>query len=251
MNDKKNKKKRTPAGFSLFCLFLALLSGIAVIMAALGSRWDWWSFRTGFFILNIGGYMSLAAGGLALAGSIWSGLSGSRLGFALALAALICSVTVSGTLWKWKERAKTAPRIHDITTDMEKPPLFKAILPLRKNSPNTVEYGGPELAAKQQAGYPEIGPLSLPDVPDRAFQMALAAAVKMGWEIVGASQSEGRIEATDTTFWFGFKDDIVVRITPEKNGSRVDVRSISRVGMSDVGTNAARIERFLKQVGKG
>jgi uncharacterized protein (DUF1499 family) len=59
---------------------------------------------------------------------------------------------------------------------------------------------------------------------------------------------EGRIEATDTTFWFGFKDDIVVRIAATGHGSRLDVRSVSRVGVSDIGTNARRIRKFLKEL---
>ena len=77
--------------------------------------------------------------------------------------------------------------------------------------------------------------------PDRAFEPALSAAREMGWEIVDAASKDGRIEATDTTFWFGFKDDVVIRITPTPEGSRIDVRSLSRVGRSDVGTNAKRI----------
>ena len=67
----------------------------------------------------------------------------------------------------------------------------------------------------------------------------------MGWEIVASDPAAGRIEATDTTFWFGFKDDVVVRVAAAPDGSRVDVRSLSRVGLSDVGTNAARIRKYL------
>jgi len=68
----------------------------------------------------------------------------------------------------------------------------------------------------------------------------------MGGELVASDPVAGRIEATDTTFWFGFKDDIVVRVAPAPGGSRVDVRSTSRVGLSDVGTNAARIRKYLR-----
>ena len=76
----------------------------------------------------------------------------------------------------------------------------------------------------------------------------MAAARKIGWVIVDANAAEGRIETTDTTFWFGFKDDIVIRITPADHGSRVDIRSVSRVGKSDVGTNAKRIRKYLKEL---
>jgi len=70
----------------------------------------------------------------------------------------------------------------------------------------------------------------------------------MGWEIADASSDRFHIEATDATFWFGFKDDVVIRIMPEQQGSRVDVRSLSRVGSSDVGTNAKRIRAYLKKL---
>jgi uncharacterized protein (DUF1499 family) len=84
--------------------------------------------------------------------------------------------------------------------------------------------------------------------PDVAFDKALAAAREMGWDIVDAKPAEGRIEATDTTFWFGFKDDVVIRISPTSEGSRIDVRSVSRVGRSDIGTNAKRIRAYLEKL---
>ena len=82
--------------------------------------------------------------------------------------------------------------------------------------------------------------------------MALVAARKMDWEIVDANKRAGRIEATDTTFWFGFKDDVVIRVRPIGEGrSRIDVRSTSRVGMGDIGTNAKRVRNYLKAVDSG
>jgi uncharacterized protein (DUF1499 family) len=76
----------------------------------------------------------------------------------------------------------------------------------------------------------------------------VSAARSLGWQVIDANEKEGRIEATDTTFWFGFKDDIVVRITPTAGGSRIDVRSVSRVGRSDLGTNAKRVRGYLKKI---
>jgi len=86
--------------------------------------------------------------------------------------------------------------------------------------------------------------LDLPSV--KAFDRAAAAAAKMGWEIVNVNLAHGIIEATDTTFWFGFNDDVVIRISPDARGSRIDVRSVSRVGVSDIGTNAKRIRNYLR-----
>jgi uncharacterized protein (DUF1499 family) len=81
-----------------------------------------------------------------------------------------------------------------------------------------------------------------------AFQRGLRAARNTGWDIVESQPDQGRIEATDTTLWFGFKDNIVVRVTPLDSASRIDVRSVSRVGKSDVGTNAARIRNYILKI---
>ena len=124
------------------------------------------------------------------------------------------------------------------------------MLPLRKNATNPADYGGPEIAAQQHSAYPDIQPLALPIPNQQAFTQALQAAEAMGWAIVATNPVEGRIEATDTTFWFGFKDDIVVRIQPRGDGSRVDIRSVSRVGKSDVGTNAQRIRAYSRRLSK-
>lgn len=138
--------------------------------------------------------------------------------------------------------------IHDITTDTENPPVFVSILALRKDAPNSATYGGPEIAAQQHAAYPDIRPLVSDLPPERAFERSRSVARQMGWDIVDENPAEGRIEATATTRWFGFKDDVVVRIAPAAgDGSRVDIRSVSRVGRSDVGTNARRIRTFLKK----
>ena len=138
------------------------------------------------------------------------------------------------------------PPIHDITTDTENPPSFISILQLRKGAQNPAGYGGPNIAAQQRAAYPDITSEILALPPDQAFERAYRTARRMGWQIIDRNMEEGRIEATDTTSWFGFKDDIVIRVTPVDNGSRVDIRSVSRVGRSDVGTNARRIRKYLK-----
>jgi uncharacterized protein (DUF1499 family) len=164
------------------------------------------------------------------------------------LVGLGVGLIVAGLPWQWWQKAQRVPPIHDITTDTETPPVFVAILPLRADAPNTADYGGPEVAAQQRAGYPHLGPLILQASPQQAFKRALAAARDMGWEIVAAEPSDGRIEATATTFWFGFKDDVVVRVSLTDRGSRIDVRSVSRVGRSDVGANAERIEAYLARI---
>jgi uncharacterized protein (DUF1499 family) len=163
----------------------------------------------------------------------------------------VVGLIVAWIPWSWKARAESVPPIHDITTDLADPPAFEAILPLRRDAPNPSEYGGDSIATQQRAGYPDLGPLTLDAPPDAAFLRALEAARDMGWEIVESDPQRGRIEATATTLWFGFQDDVVVRVRPAPEGSRVDVRSVSRVGRSDVGTNASRIREYLEMVAPG
>jgi uncharacterized protein (DUF1499 family) len=142
---------------------------------------------------------------------------------------------------------ETLPRIHDISTDTANPPAFDAVLPLRRGAKNPADYV-PATAAEQRKGYPDIAPLQLPVAPPVVFDNAERAARAMGWQIAAAAPDKLRIEAIDSTLLFGFKDDIVVRITPQGSGSIVDVRSLSRVGGSDFGTNAKRVRAYLQRV---
>jgi len=125
------------------------------------------------------------------------------------------------------------------------------VLPLRAGAANPATYGGPEIAAQQKKAYPQIAPLDVALPPPRAFERALAVARDMGWTIVSSESSEGRIEATATTPFFGFRDDVVVRVSPAAKGSRIDVRSVSRIGRSDLGANARRVESYLDKFNAG
>lgn len=141
-----------------------------------------------------------------------------------------------------------APAIHDITTDTATPPEFDAVVALRANAPNSLEYGGAELAARQQEGYPDLETLVVGVPPAQVVDDARGVATDMGWQVVAADAAAGRLEASDTTFWFGFTDDIVVRVRAVAGGSEVDVRSVSRVGVGDLGANAKRIRTFLERL---
>lgn len=146
--------------------------------------------------------------------------------------------------------ARTVPPIHDITTDVDDPPAFVAVETLRQaaNAPNTTDYD-PTVGAQQLAAYPDLDTKILAMAPDQAFEAALNAARAMGWEIVAAVPEAGRIEAYDTTFWAGYVDDVVIRLRPLDDGrTALDVRSLSRVGMSDLGKNAARIRAYLAKL---
>ncbi len=148
-------------------------------------------------------------------------------------------------------KVRSVPPIHDISTDGLNPPTFDVVIGLRAEAPNDLEYGSEQdsaaaLAKLQQAAYPQIVTLESDlSVPEAVAQAALVLA-QQGLEVVNVDVDNGRVEAVATTFWFGFKDDLVVRIQPTHTGSKIDVRSVSRVGQSDLGANAARIAKFLQ-----
>jgi uncharacterized protein (DUF1499 family) len=166
-----------------------------------------------------------------------------------AIAGMVLGLVTVGTFVYWLERGFGAPSIHDISTDIANPPTFEAVVPLRGDA-NTLEYD-PQVGAQQQQAYPDVVPLTLAVPPAEAFERALAAAQDNGWEIVGTDRQRGRLEAIGTTFWYGFKDDVVIRITPAGAAARVDIRSVSRLGRNDLETNARRIRRYLNTLRGG
>jgi uncharacterized protein (DUF1499 family) len=234
-------ERREGLGAIAVCAVVLSVMALGLLLAAgPGTRMGWWTFRTGFQMLRYAVYGGMAGAALALVALA----AGGRRG--LAALALVLGLAAILPPWQVQRSARSKPPIHDISTDTDDPPPFVAVAPLRRDAINPVAYGGPEIAAQQKKAYPDIKPAVLSMPPAQAFDRALAAAKAQGWEVVAAVPAEGRIEATDTTRWFGFKDDVVVRVRPEGAGSRVDVRSVSRVGRGDVGTNARRIRAFLE-----
>ncbi len=228
----------------------AALAAAAVVLLALGPigwRAGWWHFRVAFQTLMpwaaYCGIAALAVSALALF------LGRSRIewrGVAVAIVAFAVGLPIAYVPWHYDRMRTAVPPIHDITTDPDNPPAFAAVVAARTaEGGNPVGYEGAKIAEQQRQAYPDIAPLSLALPRDVAFNRALDAAQRMGWTIVAADDTAGRIEASDRSRWFGFTDDIVIRITPEGSGSRVDVRSSSRLGRSDFGVNAARIRAYL------
>jgi len=212
-----------------------------LLAGPLGSRAGLWSFVIGFLLLA-------ASVLLGLIGALLSFIGGIRTGqWMVAGAGIILGLAVVGVPGAFVLSARGKPAIHDITTDPDNPPAFVAVLPLRAGAANPPEYAGATVAAEQRRAYPDIQPLTLRVRKEEAFDRAIGAARALGWDVVADDRQSGRIEAVDTTFWFGFKDDVVIRITetPGDGGTRVDVRSKSRVGRGDLGANARRIRDLL------
>ncbi len=225
-----------------------ILGAALVLVAALGYRTGLLALGDSFSVLRWGARISSGAAGVALIGAVWAAFR--RLHWQNVLVGLLVAA-IGGVSFVLPARqqsiARSVPPIHDITTDTDDPPSFVAVIPLRADAPNPPEYD-PEIAAQQHDAYPDLRAVTLDLPPADAFSEALAAAEDMGWDLVADDTAAGRIEATDTTFWYGFKDDVVIRVRPDGAGSRIDIRSKSRVGRSDVGANAQRIRAYTARL---
>ena len=221
---------------------LGLIAILLLFAAPLGTRFGFYSFFKAFMLLRICVFVGLATIIVALVSMIFIR---NYIGFTVL--GLLLGLIAAGIILNNFRIGKSLPRINDITTDIKNPPLYVAIIPLRKNAMNKIEYGGPEYAKKQEAGYPDIKTIYSKLNKEDAFLKAFSIAKSLGWEMIADNLDAGRIEAVATSFWYGFKDDIVIRIQAEKNGSKIDIRSKSRVGRGDFGVNAKRIRKFIKE----
>lgn len=226
-------------------LAILLITAAALMMAGAGPayRGDFISLGEAFNLLRNGIYVAggaVAASVIALLFSLFTRRFTSGLVAALVIATAVGLLYVP---WQHWQRAQAVPAIHDITTDTHNPPAFEALSDAREAAPNSVDYPGAATAQQQRAAYPNIRPLVVDETPQTILAAAQAEAEEAGWRI--ARITDNHIEATATTRWFGFEDDVVIRLTEIENGVQVDMRSASRLGASDVGTNAARIKAFL------
>jgi uncharacterized protein (DUF1499 family) len=229
-------------------LGLGIACALAELIAGIGHRLGWWDYRLGIGILVVSAWVALGALLASIVGSLLATRNAARRLLMIGVAGLIAAALAAGIPAYYYSLARHVPPIHDISTDTDDPPRFVAALAARSGAQNGVEYSA-DTAAQQRRAYPDIRPALIDIPPGTAFARALAAARSRGWEILASVPAEGRIEAVDTSLLFGFKDDIVIRVAANGEGSRVDVRSLSRVGRSDIGANARRIRAFLGELG--
>lgn len=199
-------------------LAAALLGALVAAASGPAVRTGLASFTVGILMLPAAGLLGFAAALLALL-ALWRG---GRVG--RALTALVVGLAIAAIPAGAYVQARSVPRINDISTDPQ------------------------EQSEESRRAYPDIQPLRLPVAPNVAFERAKGAIEEAGWQLVREDASAGRLEAVATTFWFGFKDDVIVRVAADGGGSRVDVRSKSRVGKGDLGTNAQRIRTYLRRL---
>ncbi|MDE2196236.1 MAG: DUF1499 domain-containing protein [Gammaproteobacteria bacterium] len=199
---------------------------------------------TAFGLMKYGAFGGIIATVLSIIALIMLLTARLRVHYGRALLGLVLGMLAFGIPYMWLKKAESVPPIHDISTDTVNPPQFHAILPLRAKAPNSPVYGGAAIAALQHKAYPDIHTMVFSLYMAQVYAAALQTVQSLGWKLVSNDPATGIIEATDTTFWFGFKDDVVIRITPQSSGCRLDIRSESRVGKSDIGKNAERIRTF-------
>jgi uncharacterized protein (DUF1499 family) len=223
----------------------AVIGLVCLPLGALGAKLGIWGFQGGFMLLAVGTVLAAAVfflGIIAFVVSVSKKLPSERGAVAVGVAISVVILALMGSQFM---TAQSVPPIHNISTDTQDPPAFDKIVALRGPGTNPLEYKADELAEQQREAYPQIQSLITEVAPGEVLNRAVAVLEGMGLEIVDTNAAAGRVEATDTTFWFGFKDDVVVRVRPEGSGSIVDIRSVSRVGQSDLGKNAERISEIL------
>ena len=234
----------------------AILIGgvIAVVclpLGALGTKFGLWAFTGGFMLLAAAAVLATLASFLGVIAYIVSLRKQLLAERPTLLIGIFLGVVVLAILGTQYSAASSVPPIHNISTDTENPPQFDKIVAIRSAAQaNPLAYDAAALAPQQTAAYPWVKPLTLMAPVDEVVDRAEAVMRDMGLEIVSSNKTTGLVEATATTFWFGFKDDVAVRVQPAADGgTQVDLRSVSRVGQSDLGANAARIGEILKGLG--
>ena len=226
------------AGIS--ALLLLLLSGPLYQAEILG-------LMNAFFAMRIALILGAVAIVLALIQVIFmrKTISWTATGIAVICASVAIIMPLS-----MMNKAKSVPPIHDITTDLVNPPKFVAILALRADAPNPAAYQGEDIASQQREAYPELETQKYPQTTEQVFDAALSVVKSMGLDVVSSDKTLGLIEAYDTTTFFGFVDDVVIRIQSDGQMTMLDARSKSRVGISDIGKNAERLNALIVGVAK-
>jgi len=227
-------------------LLIASAAVLAIGLMMFGARFGFWEPIVGFGLIR--NYMNPIGYGvvvLGLAGLAYQMAMHNRVGAIKAgIASLVGVGLLAPMLYGQIQTPVRFPPIHDISTDTNNPPAFLVLDDSRTGAKNTLVYGGPEVAEHQKKSYPYIRPIQSNKSASEAFSEALRVGTAMGWEIVAQDPEKLRFEATARTPIYRFADDIVVVVTPEENTSRIDIRSVSRIGRSDRGINAARIQKF-------
>lgn len=223
---------------------LSYLTLLGFPLAVLGTRLQLFHFRAGFVGLRYTVFLALAIVLIGLVVFFWRRKTHPSDAKAARWAVFICLLPLLG-IGSQLVIASSVPSIHNISTDTVNPPDFVEIVKIRSDQDNSLEYNIDQLAKLQQQAYPEVKTLFTTLTKVAALRKTITVAEKLGWELVNQDAAAGIVEATQTSTLWGFKDDIVIRVREREDGTAIDLRSVSRVGRSDLGVNAKRIRKFL------
>jgi len=241
------------------CALLALGVPLWFALAAFGAKWEFIDLATGlgWMTHTIGRpllYTSVAAGGLSLILSLVHLIARRRFFGAFLSPLLAVVIGVAGLGWAWQiDRQRSArPLLLDVTTDLENPPHFTPSFAARRSAHHqALDYAGKlgadgrSLAAVQAEAYPALATVHVDRAPEAVFADALRYAHTHRWRVGTASESAGMFEAGTESVWYGLRDDIVVRVRDDgAGGSLVDIRSLARQPIHDLGRNARRVQAF-------
>jgi hypothetical protein len=240
-----------PRWWAQAILIGSIIGALLMIMGGFGTRVGMWTYNGGFNVSSGGVVLAAAGFFLGVIGYVVSwrkGLKSERSSLLFAL--LICTVLLAQFAMQINALS-SVPLIHNISTDTEDPPAFDVLVAVREaDGANPLAYDAAVLAPQQRQAYPWVVTLNSSVNPGIMVNSAVSALEDLGIEVVNVSAAQGIVEGTDTTFWYGFKDDLVVRVRAAEagSGSVVDIRSVSRVGRSDLGLNAKRIGAILERL---
>lgn len=262
------KRRRIRKWVLRLSLALTILGPLIFAVAAIGHKLGLMSLSFSFGVLTrgLGPKVLIVSLIVAVVALILALIIKPKKGILIGVVGILIPVFGMGYALKVTNKAQSLPFIHDITTDTQDVPKFGAkILAERAavKGVNTTQYAGETsfttdasgnrkealVSVLQTKGYPDIRSIVVSESRDEVFEKAKAVSKQMGWKIKASDAEIGTIEATDTTFWFGFEDDIIIRLRDsEGGGTLIDIRSLSRIGKSDIGKNAERIRSFLDKM---
>ncbi len=219
----------------------ALMLVLLLPLSALGTRFDLWPYTAGLLLFALSVLGSLLILSINL---IWNFRKPNTASRSVILYSSLLALIPLVIAMLALRNSSSDVTIHDISTDLDQPPVFVAAIIERGGNSNSLQRDA-DVLSSQKKYYGDIKPIFSPLSTKQAFKQAMATSQQLGWKIYAEVPAEGRIEAVATSFWFGFKDDIVIRIRATDDGSRIDLRSVSRVGKSDLGANAKRIKLFV------
>ncbi|OEF26990.1 DUF1499 domain-containing protein [Vibrio rumoiensis] len=240
--------KHRSSRFGSLVLIIAILAALSVAVMMFGAHLGLWDPIVGFgYIRNYMNPIAYMVVTLSAIGLAYQLSSSNGAGVVKSFVALLIGLgLLAPMLYGKMHPPKQYPPIHDITTDTVNPPQFITLDDHRPGAKNSLVYGGSKVAEQQHLAYSDIAPIYVSTPASEAFQQALNVGKSMGWEIVSQDFKKLRFEATARTPVFQFADDIVVVVTELKSTTRIDIRSVSRIGRGDRGVNANRIREFIQ-----